>query len=36
MLQQTFFICETSGAVVVTVDALGILYAAKINKNKYD
>jgi hypothetical protein len=25
----TFFICETTGPVVVTVDVLGILYAAK-------
>ncbi len=28
LIKQTFFICETTGAVVVTVDALGILYAA--------
>jgi hypothetical protein len=25
LIKQTFFICETTGAVAVTVDALGIL-----------
>jgi hypothetical protein len=31
LVKQTFFICETTGPVAVTVDARGILYAARIN-----